>query len=84
MLGCLGFNNRDSYADLRQRFGLYNAQLFSLSPRVLREGYYEQEMSPVFLSARIEPQLFYERKPKSLAELKLRKTTFAAVIINSL
>ena len=54
------------------------------SPRVLREGYYEQEMSPVFLSARIEPQLFYERKLKSLAELKLRKTTFAAVIINSL
>lgn len=51
---------------------------------MLREGYYEQEMSPVFLSARREPQLFYERKPKSLAELKLRKTTFAAVIINSL
>ena len=76
MLGCLGFNNRDSYADLRQRF--------SLSPRVLREGYYEQGMSPVFLSARIEPLLFYERKLKSLAELKLRKTTFAAVIINGL
>lgn len=51
---------------------------------MLRERYYEQEMSPVFLSARIEPQLFYERKLKSLAELKLRKTTFAAVIINSL
>ena len=84
MLGCLGFNNRDSYADLRQRFGLYNAQKFSLSPRVLREGYYEQGMSPVFLSARIEPLLFYERKLKSLAGLKLRKTTFAAVIINSL
>ena len=83
MLGCLG----STIGTVMQTFDSVSGYI---TPKILfksssvREGYYEQGMSPVFLSARIEPLLFYERKLKSLAELKLRKTTFTAVIINSL